>query len=274
MADLVVKLSAIVVALLAANFFLLRPDVRTHAVLTERRVDRVELRKLYREAGKPMPQLVARTLETYEQTQQTYQDNLELPPYREPELAQGVCRYAPNSVPKAFFFEQHPCKEQGAWLASAAEEHELMLIEENAHALNGEFPPGVRPTPPLSASELTNALRLARDAQYFSQVYEIKNTGRAAADPVRVVPPGGFTQTSKEPLIAPLSPGNRRVFEFRTDRAPRSQIEVSWDARPSDPATTAVKVLLGVFLVIVLAVVANDIYRTAKDPPPEPEAPS
>ena len=55
LADLVAKLSVIVVALLAANFFLLRPDVRTDELLTERRIDLEELEGLYRDAGHRCP---------------------------------------------------------------------------------------------------------------------------------------------------------------------------------------------------------------------------
>ena len=214
-----------------------------------------------------MPDLVRDTMEQYDKDQKLYVDALEDAPDHSAELAQALCS-RPDRLPPRLFQGQG-CEDDGEFLAAAEEEYQLRLIANAAALDEGLKLPGVV-SAPITDDQLVQALDLAQQSQYFTQVYKITNEGRTAADPVRVVPPGGFEQTNEEPLIAPLSPDNQRVFIFRTEEAPRSQIEVSWDARPSDPANNVVKVVLLGFAAIVIAVVINDLYRTSRDPPPPP----
>ena len=163
-ADLALKLSAIVVALLAVNFFILRPAIVGESVVSLTRVDLDELKREYASDGLSVPAVVVKVLEQYERNRAIDARQREYPNYDYSSTAKRFCQAASASEVRDVV-PMPPYASCEGW--AAGQEWEINLVFANV----------AQADPILSRAELEDALIRVRDALYFEQFYRVRNEG-------------------------------------------------------------------------------------------------
>jgi hypothetical protein len=253
-ADVLFKLTALVVALAAANFFFYRAEVELDTRV-QAFIDISAVRASYAAEDRPVPVLLAEVAEEYNRRNRAdlrmgghNSTRRELPGA---ELCRRMAGLVEDVFPKA------DCSQSVVELGRGRYYERLLLAR------------GANQRPPLRAPRLRDALKRLASAEYLKARCSAENVGNAKATDVRIRPSEGFVrpgEQANDPF--PLPPKDRFDVEFESARGgheedPQIQFGVDWERAGLGGSALAVWVATALLAVFVL-VLANDFARSSK----------
>jgi hypothetical protein len=252
-ADLLLKITAIIAALAAANFFFFRPHVEltTHS---QAFIDVDRLAAVYRADHKPLPPIVAGVAATYNAA------NTE-------DLATGL-NSTHSRIPGARLCSDSRATVQAVFPGTDCDAsvpvlgrgrmYERLLLFRNAQQGT-----------PLSASQLRDAIGRLQRAEFLKVLCTTSNDGNAKAVNVKIRASDGFFRTADQ-VNAPFSleAGDQVHYLFLSRpgefvRDPALEFGVDWDRgslTDTGPATIVAAILLIAFVLVLL----NDFKSSAR----------
>lgn len=219
--DLAFKSTALIAAVLAANFFQLPRVILQGTPRIQTYLDVGRLEESYQQVGHSLPRVVWETAHEYnganeEDILSTVNSTHDLHPPSElcKEMRELVIRLFPHAN----------CDATSPYLDGRARYYERLLLAVN-----------LREGSPLGFGSLREGLRRLRDAEFIVARYQVQNTGRGFATNVQVLAPEEFQPSLDQPFS--LAPGDAYAVRFETDRGrverdPTPELlatNVSWD---------------------------------------------
>lgn len=263
-ADLLFKITALVAALAAANFFYYQPEVKL-ATNAQAFIDLNTLRASYRSDGAQMPEIVRRAAQEYNQINDA--DLLSGANSTASKLpATALCAEMPEVVRAVF--PDSDCTSTRVTLGRARYYERLLLT------LNADRRPE-----PLSNAHLRESIGRLRSAEFLKARCAVTNVGNAKAANVQIRPSDGFFLpggAANDPFALEPSPGTpvHRTFQSSPaafDRDPNLEFGVDWTRgglTDTGPLTIVATILLIAFVLVLI----NDFVRVEEgkrnDPAP------
>jgi hypothetical protein len=253
-ADLLFKITALVAALAAANFFFYQPEIKL-TTNAQAFIDMNTLRASYSADRARMPEIVRRAAQEYNRLNESdLITGANSTASRLP--AAALCAELPGVVRAVF--PESDCESSRVTLGRARYYERLLL------RLNADRRPA-----PLSNARLRESIGRLRSAEFLKARCAISNVGNAKAANVQIRPSDGFFLpggAANDPFALEPTAGKpvHRTFQSSPgafDRDPELEFGVDW-TRGGLTDTGPVTLVASILLVAFVLVLINDFIRS------------